>query len=64
MLTHRHTTKEKDTKNLPKFEKRFMHFGFLLGYNIANFVVKREQIDLATNDSLMILEPKTAPVLT
>src|SRR5690554_4289747 len=53
--------KREHTKNLPKFEKRFMHFGFLLGYNIANFVVKRDQIDLTSNDSLMILEPKTAP---
>ncbi|MBL1231380.1 MAG: porin family protein [Vicingaceae bacterium] len=53
--------KREHTKNLPKFEKRFMHFGFLLGYNIANFVIKKDQTDLTFNDSLMILEPKTAP---
>lgn len=52
--------KREHTKNLPKFEKRFMHFGFLLGYNIANFRVDRKIPDFTT-DSLLVLEPQTAP---
>ncbi len=48
------------TLNLPKFDHRFMHFGFLLGFNQANFVVERFPATVAGSDSLFILEPKTA----
>jgi hypothetical protein len=48
------------TKNLPKFDHRFMHFGFLLGINSAAFVLQRLPPSSAGADSLFILEPKAA----
>ncbi len=48
------------TKNLPKFDHRFMHFGFLLGLNSADFVVKRFPFDYNSPDSLYMLEPHSA----
>jgi hypothetical protein len=46
------------TKNLPKFDHRFMHFGFLLGVNSANFVLQRIPPNGLTNDSVLVVEPK------
>ncbi len=48
------------TKNLPKFDHRFMHFGFLLGLNSADFVLQRFPPNSLGSDSLFILEPKAA----
>jgi len=50
------------TKNLPKFDHRFMHFGFLLGINSADFRMERfARNDLTTGaDSLFVLDPKSA----
>lgn len=48
------------TQNLPKFDHRFMHFGFLLGYNQANFVLERHAPTFSGSDSLFVLEPKPA----
>ena len=48
------------TKNLPKFDHRFMHFGFLLGVNSANFVLQRLPSTSPGADSLFVLEPKSA----
>ncbi|MBL4592754.1 MAG: PorT family protein [Flavobacteriales bacterium] len=48
------------TKNLPKFDHRFMHFGFLLGLNSASFVLQRLPASSPGSDSLFVLEPKSA----
>ena len=48
------------TLNLPKFDHRFMHFGFLLGLNQANFVLHRYPPSIAGADSAFIVEPKPA----
>lgn len=48
------------TKNLPKFDHRFVHFGFLLGLNSADFVLERLPPTSAGADSLFILEPERA----
>lgn len=48
------------SKNLPKFDHRFVHFGFLLGINSANFVLERLPEISPGADSLYVLEPKTA----
>jgi len=45
------------TKNLPKFDHRFMHFGFLLGINSANFVLQRTPPNDSIPDSAFIVEP-------
>ena len=54
-----HAQKE-TTKNLPKFDHRFMHFGFLIGANSADFVLERFPPNVAGADSLYVLEPKAA----
>lgn len=46
------------TLNLPKFDHRFMHFGFLLGINSANFALDRYSPYIEGSDSLYILEPE------
>lgn len=51
-------SQKKTTKNLAKFDHRFMHFGFLLGGNSADFVVLRHPPTVAGSDSLTILEPE------
>lgn len=48
------------TLNLPKFDHRFMHFGFLLGLNQANFVLERKPPSISEFDSAFVLEPKPA----
>jgi hypothetical protein len=45
------------TLNLPKFEHRFMHFGFLLGLNAADFRLDRYSTNVYGADTLMVLEP-------
>lgn len=45
------------TLNLPKFDHRFMHFGFLLGINSASFVLDRYPPTTYGADTLLILEP-------
>ena len=47
------------TQNLPKFDHRFMHFGFLIGLNSANFVLDKYPPAIA-GDSVLRLEPKAA----
>lgn len=49
---------EKTTLNLPKFEHRFMHFGFLIGINSADFRLTRYPPTF-NSDSLLILEPQS-----
>ena len=44
------------SKNLPKFDHTFMHFGFLLGLNSANFTIVRDAPDSPGADSLFLLE--------
>lgn len=46
------------SKNLPKFDHRVMHFGFLLGINSANFVLERQPETFSGSDSLSVLEAK------
>ena len=48
------------TLNLPKFDHRFMHFGFLLGLNSADFVLQRFPPSAPGADTLFVLEPKSA----
>lgn len=50
---------QKTTLNLPKFEHRFMHFGFLIGINSADFRLTRYPPTVAGVDSLLILEPES-----
>lgn len=45
------------TLNLPKFDHRFMHFGFLLGINSASFVLDRYPPTTYGADTLLNLEP-------
>lgn len=51
---------KKTSLNLPKFDHRFMHFGFLLGVNSANFVLQRFPPSSPGSDSLFVLEPNAA----
>jgi len=48
------------SKNLPKFDHRNFHFGFLLGLNSADFVLNRLPPTFAGADTLTVLEPKRA----
>lgn len=48
------------TKNLAKFDHRFMHFGFLIGLNSADFVLDRYPPTFEGADSLYRVEPKSA----
>jgi hypothetical protein len=53
---------KKTTHNLAKFDHRFVHFGFLLGINSANFRVQRfakNEVETGA-DSLFILNHKSA----
>jgi len=52
-------SQRKTTLNLPKFDHRFVHFGFLLGVNSANFIVDRLPPSKvgSGSDTLFILEP-------
>ncbi len=49
---------EKTTLNLPKFEHRFMHFGFLIGINSADFRLVRYPPTVYGADTLLVLEPQ------
>lgn len=41
--------KYKSAKNLPHFDDRRYHFGFMLGYNVADFYIDRKpELDFAT----------------
>jgi len=51
---------KKTSKNLPKFDHRVMHFGFLLGINSANFVLERQPKTFSGSDTLLMLEPNSA----
>lgn len=51
-------SQKKTTKNLAKFDHRFMHFGFLIGGNSSDFVVLRHPPTVSGSDSLTILEPE------
>lgn len=46
--------------NLPTYDKQLIHFGFILGINSFNFVVKPIR-DYRMVDSLLIMEPISAP---
>jgi hypothetical protein len=61
LLTHLYGQK-KTTLNLPKFDHRFVHFGFLLGFNSADFRVQRfARNEIGTGaDSLFVLDHKSA----
>lgn len=48
------------TLNLPKFDHRFMHFGFLIGLNQANFVLDRYPLTVSGADSVYRLQPSPA----
>ncbi|MCO6500600.1 MAG: PorT family protein [Vicingus serpentipes] len=48
------------TQNLPKFDHRFIHFGFLIGGNSANFVLERLPPTVIGADTLTVLEPNSA----
>ncbi|MCB0401551.1 MAG: PorT family protein [Flavobacteriales bacterium] len=48
------------TQNLPKFDHRFMHFGFLIGLNSADFVLDRNPPTVNGVDSIYRVEPLAA----
>jgi hypothetical protein len=41
--------------NIPNYDKKTFHFGFMLGYNMGNFAIK-PKTNLNSFDSLMIIE--------
>lgn len=51
-------SQEETTKNLPKFDHQFVHFGFLLGYNNADFTLNRFPASNASADSVYIIDTK------
>lgn len=51
--------KEKKMLNLPKYDRRMFHFGFILGTNYTDFSVKHVE-NLAGLDSVFVVEPKAA----
>lgn len=53
--------KREHAKNLPKFEKRRVHFGFIIGTNSNNFTVKRKNPSLGgVPDSLLSINAASA----
>jgi outer membrane protein with beta-barrel domain len=60
LLTNVYGQRKETTKNLPKFDHRFMHFGFLIGLNSSDFVLNRFPLDDSVPDSLYVLEPQSA----
>lgn len=51
--------KEKKQLNLPKYDRRLLHFGFTLGMNYTDIAVKNVD-DIQNLDSVYIVEPKGA----
>lgn len=51
--------KEKKMLNLPKYDRRRFHFGFILGTNYTDFSVTNVE-DLAALDSVYVIEPAAA----
>ncbi len=47
-------------KNLPNFDSKRLHFGFLLGYGSASFYMNQKP-DFSFEDSLLVLEVKKQP---
>jgi hypothetical protein len=47
-------------ENLPKFDRRKVHFGFSIGINSSNFTLRREP-DITRFDSLLVLETQAQP---
>lgn len=53
--------KREHSKNLPKFEQRRIHFGFIIGTNANNFTVKRKNPTLGgVPDSLLSINASSA----
>ena len=53
--------KREHSKNLPKFEKRRIHFGFIIGTNSNNFTVKRKNPSMGgVPDSLLSINAQSA----
>lgn len=48
------------TENLPNFDLRTFHFGFVLGYNTSDFFVTRKPFDRAA-DTLLVLDHLRQP---
>lgn len=48
------------TENLPNFDLRTFHFGFVLGYNTSDFFLTRKPFDPAT-DTLLVLDHVRQP---
>lgn len=51
--------KEKKIKNLPKYDRRMFHFGFILGTNYSDLAVTNIK-GLAALDSVYVVEPAAA----
>jgi len=51
--------KEKKMKNLPKYDRRMFHFGFILGTNYSDLAVTNIK-GLAALDSVYVVEPAAA----
>lgn len=48
-------------ENLAKFDTRKLHFGFILAYNSANFIVERNENYFGGDDSLVGVENQRVP---
>ena len=47
-------------KNLPKFDRRPIHFGFTIGYNSADFILTKKP-EYSFTDSLLFINHKSQP---
>jgi len=56
-------TEDKKVFNLPKYDRKLIHFGFILGLNYFDFVVKNVA-DLDALDSVYVVRPIGAPGFT
>lgn len=52
--------KEKKMLNLPKYDRKLLHFGFSLGMNYSDIAVKLKD-NIQSLDSVYVVEPKAAP---
>lgn len=48
-------------KNLPRYDEQKFHFGFTLGFNSMDFQVTPVEDSKSVADSIMLLEPVSAP---
>jgi hypothetical protein len=58
-ITHQCYAQRPKIENLPNFDQRRYHFGFTIGFNSADFILKRYELEQF--DSLLTVEPVAQP---